>query len=467
MFFAGPGGMPPGFAFPAGPEMPGGPNGRPPGSDAGASPPGEAADGLPQPEKEAVDAARLYILLELENDASEADVKKAYRKMAMKHHPDKGGDPEVFKDMTFAYDVLIDPERRQRYDRYGEKGLEKGPGAQGPQDIFEAMFGGKGGKGRGKGAKQRTKDIVRHLWVTLEELYTGVTRPVPIARKVVDVDGVTPQQCEKCGGQGAVIQVIQMGPMIQHVQQRCPDCEGTGSSCQMKVAREVLDVFVEKGSPDGHKVVFHGKADERPGCEPGNLCIVLRQQDHPRFLRRGADLYLEHEVSLCEALTGFRITVKHLDGRKLVAQSPPGEVLQPMQGGLSLKGVPNAGMPIHNDPFAFGNLFLSLSIRFPRTIEPQVAVQVRALLEPREVAAADEAEGVKENGAANEEEEEVQVSPTGKLLRRKSSLGEWIEEVFVENIDPLESSKKPNRGNQAYEEEEDGQMGEGVQCQQQ
>mmetsp|Transcript_88176 Transcript_88176/g.285409 ORF Transcript_88176/g.285409 Transcript_88176/m.285409 type:complete len:411 (+) Transcript_88176:3-1235(+) len=383
----------------------------------------------------AADCTRLYTLLGVEPEASASEIKKAYHKMAMRHHPDKGGDPEVFKDIQQAFEVLSDPEKRQRYDRLGEEGL-KDDGPSSAQDLFGQLFGG-GGAGRRAGGP-RTKDHVRQIWVTLEQVYSGVTRPLPIGRQVLDDGAGSARPCDACGGQGVVVQVLRMGPMIQHMQQPCPACGGAGSSAKTRTTREVLDVFVEKGSPDGHKIVFHGKADERPGCQPGDVVVVVRQQEHPRFLRKGADLYLESEVGLGEALTGFRLVVPHLDGRKLVVKSQPGEVLQPQQGGVAIKAVAGAGMPIHQDPFNFGNLFLVLSIRFPSTVSPNVSSELRRLLGAPQEAEADEA-----------------------------AQGEDVEEAFAVDLDPLESSKQAKKsGAEAYDEDADG---EGVQvgCKQQ
>ncbi|CAE8644913.1 unnamed protein product, partial [Polarella glacialis] len=283
-----------------------------------------------------VDNARLYDLLDVKRDSSSADIKKAYHRLAMKHHPDKGGDPEMFLDIQRAFEVLSDADQRERYDRLGEEGIgEDGPSS--PQGIFEQLFGGGKGGGARRGQRPRTKDSVRPIWVTLEELYTGVTRPLPITRKVVDESSAS-SACSTCGGKGAVVQVIRMGPLVQQVPSACPKCQGTGNSASMKTVREVLEVFVEKGSPDGHKIVIRGKADEALGCEAGDVIVVVRQQEHPRFMRKEADLYLEQEVSLAEALTGYRLVIPHLDGRKLVVRSQPGEVLRPTQGGMALKG---------------------------------------------------------------------------------------------------------------------------------
>jgi len=378
-----------------------------------------------------VDNSKFYEALGISRDATDQEIRKAYRAMAMKHHPDKGGDPEVFKDIQEAHEVLSDPEKRQRYDRYGEDGLnDDGPS---PEALFSQLFGGKGmgkGMGKGRGQRPRTDDQMRPMWVTLEQIYCGVTRPLPVTRKVIDPDAPT---CEACNGQGFVMRVIRMGPMVKQETGPCPKCG--------KTVREVLDVFVEKGSPDGHKIVFHGKADECPGHEPGNFVVVVKQQEHPRFMRKGADLYMERDITLAEALTGFRLVIPHLDGRKLVVTSKPGEVLQPQHGGPALKAVRGGGMPIHQDPFNFGNLFLVLSIRFPLTIEPSAAAELRRLL------------GAPDDSGGTEAE----------------TVGEGDEEAEAEDIDPLETSKQNVKAGsgEAYDEDAEQGMGPGVQCQQQ
>lgn len=404
----------------------------------------KGAGGSPGGEKKEVDNSRLYDLLQVDKEASSAEIKKAYHRAAMKHHPDKGGDPETFKDIQKAFEVLSDPEKRQRYDRLGDDGLKESASG-GPPDLFEHLFGGGGGGRRGAGQRQRTKDKMRPMWVTLEQLYGGVTRPLPIVRKVVE-DADAAEACGDCGGKGFVVQIIQMGPMVQQMRQPCPSCGGRGSSASMKAQREVLDVFVEKGSPDGHKIVVHGKADEAPGCDPGDVVVVVRQQDHPKFMRKGSDLYLQREVSLVDALTGFRIEVQHLDGRMMVVKSKPGEVLQPQHSGLALKGVAGGGMPIHQDPFQYGNLFLMLCIRYPTTVDPVIATELRRLLGAEPVDA--------ENGFGSGTDDQAAVD---------------VETVEAEDIDPLESakqSKKPS-GGEAYDEDADGPGMQRMECKQQ
>merc|ERR1711933_139518 len=122
-------------------------------------------------------------LLEVDKSASESDIKKAYRKLAVKHHPDKGGDQEKFKEITRAYEVLSDSDKRSKYDRFGEEGLEDGGGD--PGDIFAQMFGGGGGRGGGR-KRQKTKDVNQPLKVTLEQMYNGQTKKMAISRQVID-----------------------------------------------------------------------------------------------------------------------------------------------------------------------------------------------------------------------------------------------------------------------------------------
>lgn len=305
MFFGGGGGFP----FPG---MEGGPGGGRPRKD--------------------VDTTKFYKLLEVEKNSSEAEVKKAYRKLAVKHHPDKGGDPEKFKEITRAYEVLSDPEKREKYNRGGEDAVD-GEGGGDPSDIFESFFGGGGRRGGGAKKRQKTKEVTQPLKVTLEQLYNGHTKKMAITRKVIDKQkGV--QQCAECDGRGVKVEVIRMGPMIQQMQSACNSCGGQGKSFKTKSEREVLEVHVQKGSPDKHKVVFREMADEHPDADTGDVIFVLQEQEHSVFKRKGADLFLERSISLVEALCGFELEITHLDGRKLLVKTSPGEIVQPMMQGF-------------------------------------------------------------------------------------------------------------------------------------
>ena len=141
--------------------------------------------------REPADTTKLYTLLGIQKTATSTEVKKAYRKLAVKHHPDKGGDPEKFKEISKAYEILGDDDKRKLYDEGGEKGVEQG-GAGGHGDIFSSMFGG-GGR-RGPAGPPKGKDVHQKVKVTLEDLYTGGTKKLRLTKKVL-VNSVSLMLC--------------------------------------------------------------------------------------------------------------------------------------------------------------------------------------------------------------------------------------------------------------------------------
>lgn len=240
--------------------------------------------------KKDVNTTAYYEILGLQKDSNPnaTEIKKAYRKLALSNHPDKGGDPEKFKEISKAYEVLSDPDKKQKYDRFGEEGLEGGGGGGDPQDIFAAMFGGGGRRGGGGGGKRKGKDVSHPMDVTLEQIYNGHTKKLAVNRTVIKSDSV--KECEQCNGRGVVVQVMRMGNMIQQVQQKCAPCGGQGKSFESKKEKEVLEVYIEKGAPDGHKITFYSKADEQPGMEAGDVHFIVQEKEHPVFKRKQADL---------------------------------------------------------------------------------------------------------------------------------------------------------------------------------
>jgi len=290
MFF---GGLPPGFDDDGFPGMPGGMGGR-------------ASRGGPP------NTTKLYETLGVSKDDDEATIKKAYRKLAVKKHPDKGGDPAEFQEIQRAYDVLSDEKKRRIYDRAGLEGLED-----------SEQRGGRGGGGVKKGKSTEAK-----IKVTLEQLYAGQTKNLRITRKVIDKASV--KTCTTCGGQGVTIQVVQMGPFQQRAQARCGACGGRGVKFREQTKPEVLEVHIPKGAPNSHKLKFNEKGNEIPDGDAGDVVIELEEQPHDRFKRKGDDLYIERTISLADALCGFALELVHLDGRKLFIQSAPGDVVRPV-----------------------------------------------------------------------------------------------------------------------------------------
>jgi DnaJ family protein A protein 2 len=280
----------------------------------------------------------------------------------LKHHPDRnpGKEEEAsaqFKEVSRAFEVLSDPQMRQRYDQYGEEGLEGGGGGMGgmdPQDLFSQLFGGGGGGFFGGGGRQRPtgprkgKDLVHKIKVSLEDVYKGKTSKLALQKHVLcgkcngkgGKEGAV-KTCHSCGGQGVKLTMRQMGPMIQQFQQQCNDCNGEGEiinakdrckACHGKKVnneRKVLEVNIDKGMKDGQHVTFQGEADQSPGTIPGDVIIVLEEKEHPRFKRKGDDLYMEQNVDLLTALAGGKFAIEHLDDRHLVVDIVPGEIIKP------------------------------------------------------------------------------------------------------------------------------------------
>lgn len=154
-----------------------------------------------------------------------------------------------------------------------------------------------------------------------------------VTRQVIDkTKGV--QRCDACEGRGVKMQTLRMGSIIQQMQSKCDVCGGQGKSFKTLEEREVLQVPVQKGAPDGHKIPFREMADEHPDADTGDVVFVLKEEKHNDFKRKGADLFVERTISLSEALCGFSLELMHLDGRKLIIKTAPGDIVRPMMQGF-------------------------------------------------------------------------------------------------------------------------------------
>eukprot|EP00434_Breviolum_minutum_P039231 symbB.v1.2.034830.t1/scaffold4569.1/size37850/2 len=191
------------------------------------------------------------------------------------------------------------------------------------------------------------------------QLYVGCTKKLTVKRKVVDTSESV-RECEQCNGKGGV----SLDPLLGFpvTTGACSRCHGTGKNWKVGHVSEELEVYVPMGSANGETILFRGKADEEPGCETGNLLVVLHEEEHPRFQRRGADLYMKMEISLAEALIGFKRILQHLDERRVLVRSTNALPLGPR---WPVKAVKGQGMPFKGQPFNFGNLFLLLKVNFP------------------------------------------------------------------------------------------------------
>lgn len=342
-----------------------------------------------------VDNTGYYEALGVSKDADENEIKKAYKKLALKHHPDKGGDVEKFKEISAAAEVLCDPEKRKLYDKYGKEGLEgQGGEHHSAEDIFSMFFGG--GRRRGPQGPQKGEDIVHPLKLSLDDLYNGKTTRLAINRNKLceECDGRggkagAEKSCNECQGRGMRVQLRQIGPgMVQQIQSVCNNCKGSGKvmdekdkckSCKGKKVykdRKILEVVVEKGMKHGQKIRFAGEADEAPDTIPGDVIFVVQEKEHDVFKRKGSDLIMTMELELTEALCGYTKTITHLDGRVLRIDTKPGQVTKPD----GVRMISGEGMPYHGNPFTKGRLFIVFRVKFPATLPMPMINSLKGIL---------------------------------------------------------------------------------------
>ncbi|KZF25940.1 DnaJ-domain-containing protein [Xylona heveae TC161] len=373
-----------------------------------------------------VKETKYYDVLGVSPDATEQQLRSAYKKGALKYHPDKNAsNPETeekFKDLSHAYEVLSDSEKRQLYDQYGEEGLESGGGAGGmsAEDLFSQFFGGGsafggmfGGGMRDTGPKKAR--TIHHVHkVSLEDIYRGKTSKLALQKSVIcpkcegrgGKEGAV-KKCTGCDGHGMKTMMRQMGPMIQRFQTVCPDCQGEGEIIREKdrckqchgkktiIERKVLHVHVDRGVQSGTKIDFRGEGDQMPGVLAGDVQFEIEQKPHARFQRKGDDLFYHTEIDLVTALAGGQLHIEHLDDRWLTVELIPGEVISPGD----VKVIRGQGMPTyrHHD---FGNLYIRFDVRFPKkpfAKTPEEFAQLEKILGPREPAAVPPAHAMTED----------------------------------------------------------------------
>jgi DnaJ homolog subfamily A member 2 len=408
-----------------------------------------------------------YDLLGVAPDAAENDIKRAYRKLALKYHPDKNpGNAEageMFKNISHAYEVLSDEEKRKRYDQFGKKGLEEGAGGGGgfhdASDIFSMFFGG----GRRERGEPKPKDIVHELNVTLEDMYTGKTKKIAVTRDRLcsscDGRGTKPgaekNACRECRGQGVQIRMQQLFPgMVQQVQVRCQACSGEGvqvkpsdlcQGCNGKSIvkeRKILEIHIEIGQKKGDHKRFVGEGDQHPSMKlSGDVLIFIQQKPHDLFRRIGSHLLINHSISLQEALCGFELPVEHLDQRMLVIKVPAGQVMDPNFAWT----VYREGMPVANTGgVERGNLVIHFEVAFPATLPK---AQIDAI-----------------GGSLNAPTTFERV--TGGL---KAELKDWAPKPKARGGSRRQQQKHPMMHDEDDDEDDGhhGGGGQGVQCQQQ
>lgn len=293
-------------------------------------------------------------------------------------------------DIQDAYDTLSDDNKRRVYDAQGEEGVEEREkrGQQQGFNPFADLFG----FGGGFGGKQRNKDMQATLPVTLEDLYNGREINVNIEREELcdhchgtgadDPDHI--HTCPVCKGQGVTLQRIQLAPgFVQQVQQPCQKCGGKGKiydkACHVchgqKLVRKqhTLSVDIERGMQDGEQITFEHEGNQHPDLDPGHVIVVLQQRKHNLFTRDGNNLRMGFTISLKDALLGWKSSIKHLDGHVVEfgkeGITKPGEVIK----------IEGEGMPVHNFPSQKGDLFVTITVAMPKSLNKKQKEAIETL----------------------------------------------------------------------------------------
>lgn len=429
---------------------------------------------------ESTDNNKYYEILGVKKNATQRDIKKAYRKLARDLHPDRHPNEtekyhQKFQELGRAYEVLSDPQKRKLYDSYGEAGL-KGGGSSGMGDVFDMFFGGGGRRNNSRRVKKAP--IIREfLDVTLEDLYTGSTKKVSYSKMQLcnqchGKGGKRVQECYQCNGSGVEVVMKNMGFMQIQTQRECRSCGGEGQSISEKdkckkckgkkfeKKTKTIDFHIPPGSKHAEKIVLQGQGHEIPDAANGDLVLVLRTVKHKLYQRIGADLAMNYTISLKEALCGYDILIPHLSGYKLRLKSKKGEIVQHGQ----LKAIWNKGMP-QKGSNTFGHLYVKLEIKFPETLDDETVELLKKLL-PKTRKEIKEEKEEKEREKKRQEREkylEEQKEKGNDLMDEDEYEEDYEVHEEAENVEG-EPTVTPASSRSAYDEDEDEQ--DGVQCKQ-
>lgn len=338
-----------------------------------------------------------YDVLGVERGADEKTIKKAYRKIALKYHPDKNPDDsaaeEKFKEAAEAYEILSDADKRARYDRFGHQGVGgasqgRGGGFGGMNmedifdqfgDIFGGSFGGGGRRGGGGSRVARGSDLRIKIKLNLKEVALGVTKKIKV-NKLVNAEGVTYNTCKTCNGQGRIMRVQQTMLGAMQTQSTCHTCHGTGKiidkkpsgvdSQGLKRKEEVVEINIPAGVEEGMQLKVGGKGNAGPfNGVPGDLLVVIEEAKHEHLQREGNNLHYEAYVGFIDAVLGQSIEIPLIEGKAKIKIEPgtqSGKMLR-----LRGKGLPNV------QGYGSGDLLVHINVWTPK----KVSSEEKAILE--------------------------------------------------------------------------------------
>ncbi|HEY0979777.1 MAG TPA: J domain-containing protein [Candidatus Paceibacterota bacterium] len=348
-------------------------------------------------------AKNYYDILGVDKKATKEDVKKAFRKLAQKHHPDKGGDEAKFKEITEAYSVLSDEKKRREYDSYGQTFAGGGPGAGGfdpsqfagfgggvefdLNDLFEGfgdIFGTRAGRSRVK----RGRDISIDIEIPFKESILGGTRSVLITKvstcDTCEGSGAKPgsamDTCKACNGQGKLHET-RNSPLGAFTSVRtCAVCDGTGSVPKEKCAtcaghgvlrkEEELKIQIPKGIDGGEMIRMPGKGEAIKGGHPGDLYVKVHVKPHTVFRKEGMNLVMQMPMKLTDALLGTTVSITTVDDKKLEVKIP---AMNEAQQTLRLRG---KGVALDGQS---GDLLIRLTATLPKKLSAKAKKAIEDL----------------------------------------------------------------------------------------
>lgn len=328
---------------------------------------------------------KLYDVLGVPKNCSGEDLKKAYKKLAIQHHPDKGGDPDKFKEISHAYQILSNDDQRRRYDQLGDENFDRGGmPSMDPSSIFEQFFGGGGMPPffggpfggmfhRNEPAHKTCRNLNHVISINLREAYSGSEKHIKITLhkrcfKCLDT-------CHACQGKGQINELHRMGPFTNIMTRACSTCKGSGqiaknnnsctecNGCGEIKTEQRLDVQIPAGVETGWQKVFtgYGEQPQTPNDTPGNLVLEIMVQPDPFFERRGSDLVYKHRMTLADSICGKIIDIQLFDETIHVNTREWG-IVQPGKE----YSIPEKGMP--NQHKKRGNLIILFSIDYPSRV---------------------------------------------------------------------------------------------------
>jgi DnaJ-class molecular chaperone len=347
-------------------------------------------------------STKYYDILGISKNASEEEIKKSYRKLAVKWHPDKNPDnreesEQKFKEISEAYQILSDKSKREIYDNYGEEGLKNEGSFEGspfnsPDDIFKMFFGGNGGgspfgqsfgndffqNGNNNKQVRKTDPKIVNIPVTLKEFYCGSKKKISLKIKNLcnncnGYGGLNMKSCHDCNGKGIKIINKMIGPgMMQRIQLQCPTCNGNQKISEKKcnncngdgrtsVEKNFL-LVIEPGSYNGEEKVYKNEGDQVLNEEKGDIVFILKEEKNKLYTRIGNDIIYNHDITLGESLVGIDLTIDLVNGDKLSFKED--NIIQ--QNSYTI--FRNKGFPLKNKNNSHGDLYIVYNITYPYKI---------------------------------------------------------------------------------------------------